>query len=185
VVIRRIAPPDTLGGGRVLDAQPTRHGPSRELTARLSSLSRGERPSDQTTAGVSLPRGSRSAALRERARAALSDTALALEEQLRGAGIEPPADGDLDAEDLAALRDAGRAVRVAKNLHMHADAIATAREQLIAAAQGSDGKITLAEARDALGTSRKFAQALLEHLDSERVFIRRGDAHALRPSVDR
>ncbi|MGI8712061.1 MAG: selenocysteine-specific translation elongation factor, partial [Solirubrobacteraceae bacterium] len=32
VVVRRIAPPDTLGGGTVLDAQPRRHGPSRAST---------------------------------------------------------------------------------------------------------------------------------------------------------
>jgi selenocysteine-specific elongation factor len=34
--------------------------------------------------------------------------------------------------------------------------------------------------RDELGTSRRYAQALLEHLDTERITIRRGDAHVLR-----
>jgi selenocysteine-specific elongation factor len=43
VVLRSIAPPDTLGGAVVLDAAPPRHGPSRELTARLTRLERGER----------------------------------------------------------------------------------------------------------------------------------------------
>ncbi len=42
LVIRQIAPPDTLGGGAVLDAQPTKHGPSRDLLARLERLARGE-----------------------------------------------------------------------------------------------------------------------------------------------
>jgi selenocysteine-specific elongation factor len=40
--------------------------------------------------------------------------------------------------------------------------------------------VTLAQVRDELRTSRKFAQALLEHLDSEKVTIRRGDAHLVR-----
>ena len=43
LVLRSVAPPDTLGGGVVLDAAPRRHGPSRELLARLSRLERGER----------------------------------------------------------------------------------------------------------------------------------------------
>ena len=42
------------------------------------------------------------------------------------------------------------------------------------------GEITVAELRDALGTSRKYAQALLEHLDATRVTVRHGDRHVLR-----
>jgi selenocysteine-specific elongation factor len=41
-------------------------------------------------------------------------------------------------------------------------------------------KITLAEVRDLLGTSRKYAQALLEHLDATGVTIRDGDYRRLR-----
>jgi selenocysteine-specific elongation factor len=37
------------------------------------------------------------------------------------------------------------------------------------------GSITLAQLRDELGTSRKFAQALLEHFDAARVTLRRPD----------
>jgi selenocysteine-specific elongation factor len=51
---------------------------------------------------------------------------------------------------------------------------------VISLAQSHGGALTLADLRDALGTSRKFAQALLEHLDAERVTIRRGDQHVLR-----
>ena len=44
-----------------------------------------------------------------------------------------------------------------------------------------DGSITLAQLRDELGTSRKFAQALLEHFDAARVTLRRpDDARVLR-----
>jgi len=42
------------------------------------------------------------------------------------------------------------------------------------------GEITLAEARDTLGTTRKYAQALLEHLDSIGVTLRAGDARKLK-----
>ena len=45
---------------------------------------------------------------------------------------------------------------------------------------GARGQITLAEVRDLLGTSRKYAQALLEHMDSEGLTLRVGDARRLR-----
>ena len=112
----------------------------------------------------------------------LSESALELERRLRDAGVEPPADRELDPTDLAALRCAGRAVRVSETLHYHPDALAAIRARVVAFAQHQEGRITLAGLRDELGTSRKFAQALLEHLDSERVTIRRGDEHFLRPS---
>jgi selenocysteine-specific elongation factor len=44
----------------------------------------------------------------------------------------------------------------------------------------NNGKITLAEARDTLGTTRKYAQALLEHLDSIGATIRDGDFRKLK-----
>jgi selenocysteine-specific elongation factor len=59
-------------------------------------------------------------------------------------------------------------------------ALSEIRTRVIAVAEQHGGSITLAQLRDELGTSRKFAQALLEHLDSERVTIRRGDEHVLR-----
>jgi selenocysteine-specific elongation factor len=43
-----------------------------------------------------------------------------------------------------------------------------------------NGTLTLAEARDMLGTSRRYAQALLERLDAERITRRVGDARVLR-----
>jgi selenocysteine-specific elongation factor len=53
-------------------------------------------------------------------------------------------------------------------------------ERVRALAARHGGAVTLAQVRDELQTSRKFAQALLEHLDSERVTIRRGEAHHVR-----
>jgi selenocysteine-specific elongation factor len=39
--------------------------------------------------------------------------------------------------------------------------------------------------RDELGTSRRYAQALLEHLDAQRITRRAGDAHVLRSAGSR
>jgi selenocysteine-specific elongation factor len=167
VVVRSIAPPDTLGGGVVLDAAARRHGRRADVVARLERLRRGEPDPEPVAAPeptVSEPTTPEP----------LSPSAIALEERLRAAGHEPPNAADLDAEDLAALRDAGRAVRVGRAMYAHPDALADvrARVEAIVAAEGS---ITLAGLRDELQTSRKFAQALLEHLDAERVTKRLPD----------
>ncbi len=42
------------------------------------------------------------------------------------------------------------------------------------------GEITVAQVRDMFGTSRKYALALMEHLDSQRVTRRVGDVRLLR-----
>jgi DNA-binding Lrp family transcriptional regulator len=53
-------------------------------------------------------------------------------------------------------------------------------ERAAAIARERGGTISLAELRDELQTSRKYAQALLEHLDSNKVMVRTGDRHQLR-----
>ena len=164
LVIRSLAPPDTLGGGVVIDPAPRRHGPSRDLLARLE---RGEpEPEAPPEPAPAKPE-----------RAPLSDDALALEAQLKAAGYEPPLDED--RELLAELREHGRAVRLGPTMHIHTDALDEVRDRVIAAIE-RDGQITLAGLRDELQTSRKYAQALLEHFDAERVTLRRGDARVLR-----
>lgn len=45
---------------------------------------------------------------------------------------------------------------------------------------GNNGRISLAEVRDLFKTSRKYAQALLEHLDSNSVTVRDGDFRRLK-----
>ena len=50
---------------------------------------------------------------------------------------------------------------------------------------GRDGAVTIAQLRDELGTSRKFAQALLERFDGEKLTRRAGDAHVLRRGAGR
>jgi selenocysteine-specific elongation factor len=184
LVVRRIAPPDTLGGGVVLDAHPRKHGPSRELLARLGRLTRGEPDEAEAEADGADATAAVSAVAPAQAEPAppapLSDSALALERRLREAGFEPPLDAELDGDGLRALRGAGRAVRVTRTLHYHAEALSEARARVVALAHREGGAVTLAQVRDELGTSRKFAQALLEHLDAERVTIRRGEVHRLR-----
>jgi selenocysteine-specific elongation factor len=191
LVLRQIAPPDTIGGGVALDAHPRRHGPSRDLLVRLERLSRGEDVIEaQAARAPAIGRRVPTPAARAPAPAAapgqpepLSASALALERRLREAGLEPPLDPELDPEDLAELRAAGHAIRVSKALHYHPDVLADVRRRVIALAGEHGGAVTLAQLRDALGTSRKFAQALLEHLDSEKVTIRRGDEHVVRRSA--
>ena len=169
LVIRSLAPPDTLGGGVVLDPAPPRHGPSRDLTARLATLERGETPPEPPVAPP--------APSPEAAPPPLTDAALALEPRLRTA--EPPLDSELDGDALALLRAHGRAVRLGPAMHVHPDALADVTRRLVAAIE-RDGSITLARARDELGTSRKYAQAYLERLDADGVTLRRGDERVLR-----
>jgi selenocysteine-specific elongation factor len=59
-------------------------------------------------------------------------------------------------------------------MHAHPEAIAEVREVVERIAR-AEGEVTLARLRDELGTSRKYAQALLEHLDAARVTRRRPD----------
>ena len=181
IVVRQIAPPDTLGGGVVLDALPKRHGPSRELLARLERLERGEEvPDGEKRALRAGPQPDGRNSRKPVAPVPLGPSATALEQRIKRAGFEPPLDSELDADDLAALRSAGRAVRVSKTLHYHLDVLAEVKRRVLELAERHGGSVTLAQLRDDLGTSRKFAQALLEHLDSEKITIRRGDAHHVR-----
>jgi selenocysteine-specific elongation factor len=174
LVVRRIAPPDTLGGGVVLDPHARKHGPGREVLARLTRLERGEPEPEE-------PPEAAPASVRRAAPPPPSRAARALEARLREAWLEPPIEADLgaDAAELPALRRAGRAVRVGRELHYHPDALAEAERRVRTLAE-AHGSVTIAQLRDALGTSRKFAQALLEHFDGEKVTRRVGDAHLLR-----
>ena len=187
IVIRSLAPPDTLGGGVVLDPAPRRHGPSRDLLAtarrgasvaspsRRPAQARPRSPSPEPQAAGDPP----TAACRRAPAPARSTAALALEARLREAGHRLAPDSELDPGDLAALREAGRVVRLGQGLHAHPDARAEVER---ASSAWSARQITLAELRDALGTSRRYAQAWLEHLDAARVTLRVGDAHVVRRS---
>jgi selenocysteine-specific elongation factor len=108
---------------------------------------------------------------------------------LRSDGDAPRTDSDLAEaagldqraadERLRRLERAGQAVRVARNLHFHPEPLAGLEARIVAICE-RDGSATIAGVRDELGTSRKYAQALLEHLDRTKVTRRDGDAHVLR-----
>jgi selenocysteine-specific elongation factor len=164
-VVRSIAPPGTLGGGRVLDprARRTRRPPE------------PEQPPIAPAPPPAAPRP-------------LSPTAVAIEERLREAGDRPPRDNELGDDAgaaLAELRDAGRAVRLDQSMHIHREALDAVRARVVDIAR-AEGSITLARLRDELGTSRRYAQALLEALDGDRVTLRLpDDRRVLRRSLAR
>ncbi len=72
-----------------------------------------------------------------------------------------------------------RLVKVGEDLYYPPERLEALMDRL-AAAMEEAGQLTLAEARDLLGTSRRYAQALLEHMDSEGLTLRVGDARRLR-----
>jgi len=75
--------------------------------------------------------------------------------------------------------------RAAHFAPIYREVLADVRRRVLSLAEQGDGAVTLAALRDELGTSRKFAQALLEHLDAEKVTVRRGDAHVVRAAARR
>jgi selenocysteine-specific elongation factor len=181
LILRQVAPPDTIGGGVVIDPAPRKHGARAEVVERLAGLERGEEPRAPTPAAEP----ERPAREEE----TLDDHALRIAELLLADGREPRVDADLAAATglsaadarrrLGQLERAGRAVRVARNLHFHPEPLAELEAQVVAICE-RDGEATIAGVRDELGTSRKYAQAVLEHLDAEKVTRRVGDAHVLR-----
>jgi selenocysteine-specific elongation factor len=175
VVLRSISIPDTLGGGLVLDADPRRHGPSAALLDRLERLRRGEQV-EATAAPDRQPQQRRAPASLPAPAPVLGEPALELERRLRAAGTRPPSDAELgeDARYLPELRAAGRIVRVGRSMHAHVEAIEQLSE-LVGEIILTEGSLTLARLRDELGSSRRYAQALLEHLDAARVTLRLPD----------
>ncbi|MGI8729932.1 MAG: SelB C-terminal domain-containing protein, partial [Solirubrobacteraceae bacterium] len=77
-------------------------------------------------------------------------------------------------EHLPKLIGAGIAVRIGSDLYAHHGEIAVVADCVRAIIAGEDA-VTLARLRDELGTSRKYAEALLEHLDAARVTKRLPD----------
>ena len=271
-VLRQVAPPDTLGGGVVLDPRPRRHGAGEEHVRRLRAIESGD-PLEAlrlqlegarsgvgpeagedllaqlARTGVAAPAGrtrrrwftpddlerARGEVLRalssaEAGAGALSQrvalevpavtavledllveeavterngvfaargTSHALDDPVarRLAGLVRaggPAPHAPDALAAAAEVDRPTAVRVLDRLaaegvlvrlrpgvYFDPGALEAARRAVMAACE-RDGSITIAQLRDSLGTSRKHAQAILEHLDAGRVTRRRGDDHVLR-----
>jgi selenocysteine-specific elongation factor len=165
VVLRRANPPSTLGGGTIVNPLALPPGKRAETIERLRRPRSGEHKQQRQKASTVSP----ASALDPGTSRVLSPGALELEGQLRDAGCRPPTRSELCAslDDLAALCEIGRAIRVGREMYTHPDVIAEVRtcvENVIAA----EGSIRLARLRDELGISRRYAQALLEHLDAIR-----------------
>ncbi len=96
--------------------------------------------------------------------------------------FSPPSGGELfsqaDAALLAAMAGEGQIVQVTDALFFTRTAFEEMRGDVVDLIR-RQGPITVAQARDRLGTTRKFALALLEHLDAERVTRRHGDERVL------
>ena len=173
VVIRQIAPADTLGGGVVLDPAPPRHGRGAQIESAGQQGEGDARPPEVPSPGV-----------RPLDRTAL--LALALLERDAAEPRSPQAIAEalridrrqaLDALD--ALTEHGKATRLKPDVYFATDRLEPLRHRLVEMAI-KRGELTLSSARDELGTSRKYAQALVEHLDAMRVTVRQGDRHLLR-----
>jgi selenocysteine-specific elongation factor len=181
LVVRSVAPPDTLGGGTVLDPWARRHGRRPDMLARLERLRRGEPEPAAPGPATAAPADPATAAARSAP--ALEPEAIELAERLLAAGHEPPSRSELgaDAAHLPKLTQAGVAVRIGRDLYAHRDAVAAVADR-VGAIIADEGAVTLARLRDELGTSRKYAEALLEHLDQARYTKRLpDDRRVLRP----
>jgi selenocysteine-specific elongation factor len=183
VVIRRLSPPDTLGGGTILDARARRHGRRPEVLARLRARANGE-PDPQIDRANQAERAAEDGTTNEPP--PLDPAALArIDVHLEAAGLALLNVTSLEPEEahaLTALRSEGRAVRVSGQLYGHASHITEAEARIVALIE-TQGSASLAEVRDLLGTGRKPAQALLEYLDTKRVTRREPDDRRVLRSV--
>ena len=100
------------------------------------------------------------------------------------AGLEsepfsPPTDRAIPSELLGYLIQAGRVVKVSEEVVFSSTAYQRMVE-LVVEHTKAEGSITVAQARNLLGSSRKYVLPLLEHLDQQRVTRRVGDERVLR-----
>ncbi len=91
----------------------------------------------------------------------------------------PPTDSPLEPDLLNLLLEQKRVVRVGEGIVFGASAYEEMVTRVVEHMKNK-GTITVAEARDLFGTSRKYAQALMEHLDAKKVTRRTGDERVLR-----
>jgi selenocysteine-specific elongation factor len=121
-----------------------------------------------TDTGVSLPN--------EGVPVELEREATELLEELRSTGSQPPAEQSTPAMRLLVKR--GDAVELGGSLFAAREAAESVLEHIKTICR-ERGEISLAELRDSLGTSRKYAQAWLEYSDAAGVTSRTGDVRVL------
>jgi selenocysteine-specific elongation factor len=104
--------------------------------------------------------------------------------ELRAAGASPPPRESLEAtfelspEVIDALTERGDLVAVAGDLVYDRETLQSIVESVVTAIR-EQGPISVAQVRDILGTSRRYALALMSHLDERRVTRRVGDERVL------
>ena len=91
----------------------------------------------------------------------------------------PPTDSPVNGEVLNLLADEGAVVKVSETVVFSSGAYEKMVEEITSHIR-TRGEITVGDVRDKFDTSRKYALALLEHLDHRRVTRRVGDARVLR-----
>jgi selenocysteine-specific elongation factor len=105
-------------------------------------------------------------------------------ERLNAGKFAPPSIAELppdvrpEPELLRALAEQGRLVLADEELAFAPEAFAEMRDQVVSVLRDR-GKITVADARDLFGSSRKYVLALLELLDRQHVTRRVGDDRVL------
>ncbi len=101
--------------------------------------------------------------------------------------FSPPKYSELEAKEtdsrnfkmvFESLLDEGVVVKVADDCYFTKEAYHKCKEMLVEYLKGN-GSITVAQLRDILDTSRKYAMALMEHFDSIKLTKRQGDQRVL------
>lgn len=170
VVIRRLNPTVTVGGGIILDSKAVRHGRSSRFVNQLEAI-RGGHDSEARAGGEA-----KDSALKNATTQKFSDVDHALEQLLRESGFEPThAEPGSDlARALGAMVPVGIATRVAVGHFLHFDVATELRERVRKIVE-LEGGISLARLRDELGVSRRKAVILINYLDAARVTVRGPD----------
>jgi len=100
-------------------------------------------------------------------------------ESLAAAPYSPPTDHLPPPDVLAYLAEQGLVEDTGSGVVFSKQAFEEMRDAVLQHIR-ANGAVTLAEVRDMFGTSRKYAQAFLEHLDALRLTRRVGDTRVLR-----
>lgn len=166
IVIRTPAPPDTIGGGIVLDPRARPHGRHFETLERLRRQRDGvpEPPPQPKSPEDDAPL--QSGADKRIAPSSPQDLTKVLE-HLKAGGLHPMTQAQLgvDLSVLMELRSAGSVVCVRGKLFLDAETAQAAQSRVVEMLR-EGSSMSLAEIRDVLGASRKGTQALLEYLDT-------------------